>query len=456
VKKPYSIDIAQNRGVVRERLVVHLENDGITFSDTNDKHVMIHSLELGRLFDSAFGEKAYEKRLPPDFVQYPLPWLQVMLAGLLDGGGTVERHKDGPDMIGVDTTSFALAQQTVVVCAMLGVPAGLVLTPNRELTRHQGFKVRIKMTDDAQRKLSASVKVQSIERGTFNQHFELSGKRLVGVCREVLYTDSYVYDATTETGTLYVSGLKSHNTGGTAASKTEIVDEFDRVKTLLRFPKTLRGSATLSQVNGKVEKIQKDPAGGHNVFIGGQRHYVPSSRGVPMYNGRVLRKGTQVRKGLPLSSGPVNPHEMLPLTGIEPVQGYLSSELHNIYGSHGIRRRNSEVVVKALTNLTQVEDPGSHGGFLRGDFVPQTTVANLNRKAPRGTKPIRHRPVLKGVDVLPLEMQEDWMARLNHERIQQTVVDAAQQGWTTSIHGKHPIPAVVYGAEIGKGKPGEY
>lgn len=175
-----------------------------------------------------------------------------------------------------------------------------------------------------------------------------------------------------------------------------------------------------------------------------------------MYNGRVLRKGTQVRKGLPLSSGPVNPHEMLPLTGIEPVQGYLSSELHNIYGSHGIRRRNSEVVVKALTNLTQVEDPGSHGGFLRGDFVPQTTVANLNRKAPRGTKPIRHRPVLKGVDVLPLEMQEDWMARLNHERIQQTVVDAAQQGWTTSIHGKHPIPAVVYGAEIGKGKPGEY
>jgi DNA-directed RNA polymerase subunit beta' len=249
--------------------------------------------------------------------------------------------------------------------------------------------------------------------------------------------------------------MKAFHTGGTAATKEGLVDEFTRVKDLLLFPKTLPGAATLSTATGKVEKIEKDPAGGHNVYIGGQRHYVPQKRGVPTLGGKILRPGMQVRKGAAISRGPVNPHEMLPLTGVEPVQGYLSNELHQIYGPHGIRRRNTEVVVKSMTNLTKVEDPGDHKDFIRGDFAPQSRVANLNRQA-KGKKPIQHTPILKGVNMLPLDMQEDWVARMNHQRLSQTVVDAAQQGWTSKLHGRHPIPPVVYGADLGRAKPGEY
>jgi DNA-directed RNA polymerase subunit beta' len=174
-----------------------------------------------------------------------------------------------------------------------------------------------------------------------------------------------------------------------------------------------------------------------------------------MMGGKTLRRGAQVKKGAAISGGVVNPHDMLPLTGVEPVQGYLSNELHNIYGPHGIRRRNTEVVVKSLTNLTKVDDPGDHREFIRGDFAPQTLVANMNRRD-KGKRPVRHTPILKGVDMLPLDMQEDWIARMNHQRLSQTVVAAAQQGWTSKLHGKHPIPPVVYGAELGKAKPGEY
>jgi DNA-directed RNA polymerase subunit beta' len=193
------------------------------------------------------------------------------------------------------------------------------------------------------------------------------------------------------------------------------------------------------------------------VFVGGQRHYVPQNRGVPQVGGKVLRRGMEVKKGVPISAGPINPHEMLPLTGVEPVQGYLASELHGIYGPHGIRRRNTEVVIKALTNLTKVEDPGDHKGFLRGDFAATSYVAGLNRGLPKGKKPIVHQPVLKGVNVLPLEMQEDWLARLNHQNLTKTIVEAAQEGWVSKLHGAHPIPSVVHGARIGKGKmPWEY
>jgi len=248
--------------------------------------------------------------------------------------------------------------------------------------------------------------------------------------------------------------MKAFHTGGTAASKESLVDEFKRVEQLLRFPKTLPGSATLSEVSGKVENIEKDPAGGHNIIIGGTRHYVPQSLGAPVLRGLdktdVLKVGMSVKKGDPISAGPINPHELLPLTNVEHVQGYLSNTLHSIYGPQGVRRRNTEVVIKALTNLTKIENPGDAKEFIRGDFAPTSYVAQLNRTTLKGKNPIVHTPVLKGVNVLPNEMQEDWIARLNHERLGSTIVEAAQQGWSSTIHGEHPIPAVVYGAEVGK------
>ena len=251
--------------------------------------------------------------------------------------------------------------------------------------------------------------------------------------------------------------MKSFHTGGTAAGASGLVEEFDKVQQLLLLPKKLPGSATLSTVSGTVEKIEKDPAGGHNVYINGVRHYVPHDRGIPHYEGQPLKVGMEVKKGAPISKGPVNPHEMLPLTGMEAVQLHLADELNKVYASEGIRRRNHEIIVKAMTGITQVVDPGSYTKFIRGDIVPTALVAKLNKSLPEGSKPIIHQPVLRGVKMLPLEMHEDWIARLNAERLHESVLEAAQKGWVSNIHGQHPIPAVVYGAEFGKGsKAHEY
>lgn len=250
--------------------------------------------------------------------------------------------------------------------------------------------------------------------------------------------------------------MKAFHTGGSAASKASLTDEFEQVQNLLNLPKVLPGSATLSSVSGKVEDIHKDPAGGHDVIIDGKRHYVPNSRGVPTYEGVPLKKGMEVKKGAAISEGPINPHELLELTGIEHTQGHLAGALYDRYKSEGIRRRNAEVVVKAVTNLTEVLDPGSSSEFVRGDYAPTSKVNAVNRSLPAGHKPVLHKPLLKGVDMMPLEVQEDWMAKLNHERLHETIIDAAQRGWTSNIHGPHPVPAIAYAAEFGRGKPGEY
>ena len=246
--------------------------------------------------------------------------------------------------------------------------------------------------------------------------------------------------------------------GKKGKEKAMLTDEFKRVQELVLMPKHVPGAATLCTVQGKVDKIQKDPAGGSNVFVNGVRHYIPQNRGAPTAfvgdRPRALKKGMRVTKGTPLSAGPVNVHEMLPLTGVNKVQGYIAGQLYGLYKNEGIRRRNIETAVKSLTNLTKVRDPGDNPDFIRGDFAPTAKVQAMNKRlAAKGKKVVRHTPVLKGVKTLPLDMQTDWMARLNHEDLNKTVIDAANQGWSSNIHGNHPIPALAYGAEFGKKKP---
>jgi len=243
--------------------------------------------------------------------------------------------------------------------------------------------------------------------------------------------------------------MRRFHSGGVHDPKGQnLADQgLERAKELLNMPQTLKGSATLATVNGRINSIKEDPAGGYGVEVEGKRHYVPAGRS--LLSG--VKSGAKVKKGTPITSGPVNPHEMLPLTGLNPVQNYLADELHKLYAPEGIRRRNTEVVVRAMSNVTKVDDPGGHPDLVRGDFVNTSQVQDWNRNMLRGKDPIRHRPIMKGVKHIPQDVMEDWLARLNHEELKSTVIEGAQRGWQSSIHGDHPIPGLVFGAEFGLG-----
>jgi hypothetical protein len=246
--------------------------------------------------------------------------------------------------------------------------------------------------------------------------------------------------------------------GEAAKARAQLTDQFNRVKQLVQLYEKIPGAATLSTMEGKVTKISKDPAGGHNVFVEGVRHYVPQDRGEPIAfigdKPKKLAVGMALQKGDPVSHGPINPHELLPLAGLSKVQGYLSSQLYDLYKSEGIRRRNIETIVKSMTNLTKVEEPGDNHEFLRGDFAPTSQIQVLNKKLNADKqRPIQHTPVLKGVQKLPLDIQTDWMAKLNHERLHETIIEAANKGWGSNIHSTHPVPGIAYGAEFGLKHP---
>jgi len=245
--------------------------------------------------------------------------------------------------------------------------------------------------------------------------------------------------------------MKAFHSGGVyegreAASKSIAASGLDRAVNILNLPQKIKGSAVLSTAMGRVNKIDKDPAGGVRININDKQHYVPADRSLL----DKIRVGSQIKKGDPITDGPVNPHELLPLTNMSKVQGHLAGELHSIYGQYGIKRRHSELLVKALSNVTKVENPGDHPDLLPGDFTSTTQVYEWNKQNSQ-SKPVLHTPVLRGVKTIPLDVQEDWMARLNHEHLKSTLIEAAQQGWQSNLHGMNPIPALMHGAEFGKG-----
>ena len=137
---------------------------------------------------------------------------------------------------------------------------------------------------------------------------------------------------------------------------------------------------------------------------------------------------------------------------MDTVQRYLTTELHKVFAADGVKKRNIEVVLRPLTNLALVEDSGDSDELVRGDFVSMSHANALNRKL---KTPIKYRPILRGIETLPLDQSTDWLARLQYRRLKETLLNGAQEGWKAELHGLHPTPAASYSAEFGRGEKGK-
>jgi DNA-directed RNA polymerase subunit beta' len=263
--------------------------------------------------------------------------------------------------------------------------------------------------------------------------------------------------------------LKSFHTGGVTETGggSKLLNSFDRFKQVMTMPEKLPGAATLAMKSGKVEKIEKDSTG-VKVWVGGKAHHIgKDSLGLPLHESLPNAKkdadhtpwtppqvGMHVQAGEHLSDPNrtiVNPRDLFEATNsIEQVQNHLSNEIHKLYKDEGVKRRHVEVAVKAMTNLTRVTDPGDHPHVLPGEYRQISSVRKMNADLEKkGLRPIEHQPELKGVDMMPHALQEDWMAKLMHNRLNQTLLEAAASGAASHLHGTHPVPGIAFGAEFG-------
>lgn len=265
------------------------------------------------------------------------------------------------------------------------------------------------------------------------------------------------------------------------------------LRDFLEMPKSFTNKAILSPEGGKVEKIEAAPQGGHNVRVGGTAHYVPP------HLDPVVRRGQRVAPGDALSDGVPLANEVVQYKGLGAGRKYMVDKLHDVYRSQGIDvdKRHLEILARTQLNHVQVnEDP--HKRFFPGEVVNYTTLmktlADDTRSMPtkQSVGRVLGRPYLHhaagttvtndiakdltkgGVDSVhvaksppdvsfivrpatrnPL-LNPDWLARLGHRYLRDTVLEGAHFGQRSNIHGTHPIPAYVYGTEFGSGPKAKY
>lgn len=281
-----------------------------------------------------------------------------------------------------------------------------------------------------------------------------------------------------------------HAAGVVGAAKETSIDGFQAINQLVQVPKSFRNAAALSRLDGRVEQIEDAPQGGKYVWVGGEKHYVYPDADVE------VKLGDKVEAGDALSEGVPNPAEIVKYKHVGEGRRYLMQRLHKTLRDNGIgiNRRNLELVARGIINHVRVVEPDGVSDALPDDIVPYDTVAQ--NYSPRfGNKTLApasardkylEQPVLHysiGTRVTPSIISRmkrhkvpsivvhddpppfephmvralettmhdpDWFRRAGGFYIGKGVLDAAQRGGSSEIHGPNWAHALAEGKDFGR------
>jgi DNA-directed RNA polymerase subunit beta' len=94
----------------------------------------------------------------------------------------------------------------------------------------------------------------------------------------------------------------------------------------------------------------------------------------------VVQNKQRIKKGQPLTSGPLNPHDVIRLCGPEEAQQYLVDEVQRVYRSQGVEiaDKHIEIIVRQMTKKVRVVDSGDTN-LLPGELVEVQAFENENK-----------------------------------------------------------------------------
>ena len=221
--------------------------------------------------------------------------------------------------------------------------------------------------------------------------------------------------------------MRTFHTGG-VASAGDITQGLPRVEELFEARKP-KGNAIVTEIDGVVSITEKEDH--HDINIvhvvgkdGEERSYT-----IPYGSHLVVHEGDEITKGSRITSGSINPHDILHILGVEATQRYLVYEVQKVYKSQGvgINDKHIEVIVRQMLRKMKVEDAGD-ADLLPGDYVDVNVFEDTNRriKAANG-KPIIGKPMLLGITKAALAT-ESFLSAASFQETTRVLTDAAIKG----------------------------
>ncbi len=156
----------------------------------------------------------------------------------------------------------------------------------------------------------------------------------------------------------------------------DIVQGLPRVEELLEARKP-KDCAILAETDGTAEiEIEDDMPRLFLVTDEGSRTEIKFA----IDSSIVVQNKQKIKKGQPLTSGPLNPHDVIRLCGPEEAQQYLVDEVQRVYRSQGVEiaDKHIEIIVRQMTKKVRVVDSGDTN-LLPGELVEVQTFENENK-----------------------------------------------------------------------------
>ncbi|MCG2712161.1 MAG: DNA-directed RNA polymerase subunit beta', partial [Candidatus Omnitrophica bacterium] len=160
-------------------------------------------------------------------------------------------------------------------------------------------------------------------------------------------------------------------------------------------------------------------------------------------------KGDMVTAGQVLTDGPMVPHDILSVSGVQKLQEHLVTEIQEVYRLQGvhINDKHIEAIVRQMLKKVKIEDVGDTD-LLPGQQIDKFVLDKINKliKEKKG-KPASATPLLLGITKASLTT-ESFISAASFQETTRVLTEAAASGKTDHLMGLkenvimgHLIPA---------------
>ena len=225
--------------------------------------------------------------------------------------------------------------------------------------------------------------------------------------------------------------MRTFHTGGVAGS--DITQGLPRVEELFEARKP-KGLAEICEGDGIVTAIEPREDNKTDVVVreaDGERNYI-----IP-FGARInVEVGQEVKAGSQITRGPLDPHDIMRLNGVQGVYEYLLREVQRVYKTQGvdINDKHVEIIVSQMLSKYKVEKPGDTG-LLPGGQYSRREIEDANAAAEaEGGEPATAARQLLGITKAALATSS-FLSAASFQETTRVLTDASIKGKTDRLEG---------------------
>ncbi|MCO6512467.1 MAG: DNA-directed RNA polymerase subunit beta', partial [Aridibacter famidurans] len=193
-------------------------------------------------------------------------------------------------------------------------------------------------------------------------------------------------------------------------------------------------TAVMSEIDGTVQfgPITKGKRKIIIVSEDGVEHEYDIPRGTHIS----VQEGDRVKAGEPLMDGPLNPHDILRVLGMDALQEYLVNEIQEVYRLQGvnINDKHIEVIVRQMLRWVKIKDVGDTD-FLLEEQVDRFRYEDVNQKIrEEGEKAASAEPLLLGITKASLST-DSFISAASFQETTRVLTEAAISGRVDYLRG---------------------